>query len=210
MIRRSIASATWAAVSVCLFAAARPVTGKKPLPFEYLQVGPVRIQTLVDSPRVALNLHTLQEQLGDAHIATHSTEGQEESFRFVCYRGGSGTNQFVLVVSSDEMGGPEMGVREMTVARPAVAPFYAERCTAIRDSTWLAVTDRGIRLGMERREVEKTLGVRRGQKVSYEVFEERPSPTSSSCDPVTVASELDLVYRNNILVSFKGLRDDYC
>jgi hypothetical protein len=181
------------------------------LPFEYLQVGPVRIQTLVDSPAVALNLHTIQDQLGAASIGVkHYTEGEEERFQFVCYRGGSASKPFVLIVASDEMGGPELGVRQMTVARPTVTPMYAEHCSAMRDSTWTAVTDRGIRLGMERREVEKILGARRGQKVSYEVFEEQPSKTSSTCDPVTVSSELDLLYKNNILVSLKGLRDDYC
>ena len=213
MIKRLLPSVLFAAVAMSLVAA-QSASPKKPRPFEYLDVGPVRIEAIVDSPRVALNLHSIQEQLGHAEIRKKpDTEGDAESFPYVCYRGGSGTNQFLLIVDSDEdMGGPELDVMGMTVARPFAAPDYAERCAVLRDPTWTPMTDRGVRLGMARREVESILGGRRrgGNKVTYEVDEERPNPSNPSCDPLTVQSELNLLYKNERLVSFKGLRFDFC
>lgn len=214
LIRRSIVGCTLSLCVVLSMLAAAPPASKRRLPFEYLQVDSVRIQPVVDSPAVTLNLHSLQEQLGATEIGVkHYTDGEAESFHFVCYRGGGRSNSFVLVVDSDdEMGGPERDVMGITVARPAAAPTYAERCGTLRDSTWSPVTDRGIRLGMDRSAVEKLLGPRhgRGEKVSYEVYDERPKGPGDGCGPVSVSSELNLLYKNHRLVSLRGSRSDVC
>ena len=186
------------------------------LPFEYLSIGRIRIQAVVDSPRVGSTLNSVQQDLGPAEIRLQRYKRDEfASFRFVCYHGGTTDNPFVvLLTSDDEMGGTDLVVQEVSVARADRAPDYAKSCSRLPDLAWMAVTDRGVRLGMQRQAIERLLGAPTEQRATTAVYDvtvkRRNTRHPKSCQPVDVSSSLELVYEQGRVISFKGARDNQC
>jgi hypothetical protein len=184
------------------------------LPFEYLQVGKIRIDG-VDTRRPS-NLHSLQRQLGVAHIG-HISAGRDgdAGFSYTCYHGGSGASRFVVVLQSDdEMGGAEERIVKFVVAERGMIPRLEKRCSALRDSTVRPITDRGLRLGMSHGEVERILGTPTRQhdaSVGYVGYDHRKNPDPGSCgDDYTAFATLDFTYRDDRVVMLVAARDDQC
>jgi hypothetical protein len=129
-------------------------------------IGPATI-TLEESTFV-----TVAKQLGDSPLSQRGDAG--ESRVQTCYVT-AGARPTTYFLESGEMGGGDhivqvdvVGSRRTTAAE---APIIATRCTKLAAAIPTARTDRGLRLGLSRSDVERRLNVRGRERAGVTVYE---------------------------------------
>ena len=155
--------------------------------------------------------------LGHAEVR-HRGSGHD-GYTFVCYSGRDDSGHFQLELrSDDEMGGQER--HEVTEFVMRAAPRHAATnppCDPAIPESVSVITDRGIRIGLTRSQVEHLLGAatRDSSHVAIYVTDEQIPTVDGMCGSLKgsyydASSELRIVFAANRVVAMWGSRADFC
>jgi hypothetical protein len=184
--------------TLALFVSAAP--NARPV-FRYLMVGPHRIQFDAASNGAAA-LSNVRRVLG----AKADTAEDTGPIPTACYILSGPTPHMVLAFYGDPMG--TGGLSDFDLAPASRKPELTGRCVRLDVSPRQIVTDRGVKLGMARDEVEELIGTSKraidGQPI-YEVTEERRTTLADGTIATEeISSSITVTYRNRIVVAFSG------
>jgi hypothetical protein len=182
----------------------------------YVHVGSARIvfasDTFVDAGRrtslTQSTFESLRLALGDAQRTDTGDAGS--AFSFVCYHL-SGTPRMSLVLGSDEMGA-RTWITEFTFAPTGTRPDLERQCRSTSIDAGRVYTDRGLRLGLTRRQVDHILNLR-GRDSADVVLYYRDA-TRSNVDSsgkrieYTESAGFTVHFRRGHVAGFGGWRSD--
>jgi hypothetical protein len=178
--------------------------GQERMPFDSLKVGGHVIPFDAE-----MKLTGVSALLGTAD--TNTRGDASTSLHWLCYRAVAGRDTAVLAIESSEMGGG-IYATSFEVFRADLARDLQRKCVTIAVSPHDIVTDRGIRLGMTRAEVERVLGRATrdsANQFTYDWVKDRRGKVGSQENaPYSECSELDIWYRDGIVVHISGDRLD--
>lgn len=181
----------------------------------YLQVGSVRIGLTVDTlvehgRRVPVGFSSLahvQKILTAAEIGARGDAAS--SLKWVCYRL-SGDAPMSLLLESDEMGGGDVDGFELVPAGSRRA--LEHKCARLDVPASAVETDKGIRLGLSRRQVEGRLGVAGRDSAGVVIFERMLDKVGRRRDGMrlsyTEAAGFTIRFRNDHVMEIVGWRMD--
>jgi hypothetical protein len=182
-------------------AATAPAQAQNPRPLlRYLTVGTHRID--FDIPgRGAARFASVGDVLGG--------KSESDSVGLVptrCYVLNGPAPHMILAFYGDPMGTGALTDFDLTPA--ARRPELAGRCTKLDVSPRAVVTDRGVRVGLPRDDVEESLGKSRraidGQPI-YELTQERRTKLADGTTySEAISSSISITYRNRKVVAFSG------
>jgi hypothetical protein len=180
----------------------REIATPAPTPLlRYLRVGSQRIDFDVPG-KGAARFSTVARALGGKEIA--SEEGTATLTR--CYILSGSAPHMVLAFYGDDTGNDVL--TDFDLAPASRKPDLVGKCSPLAVSPRQVVTDRGVRIGLPRADVEELIGKSRraidGQPI-YEISEKR-SAKSSDGTPYSeyVSSSITVTYRNRVVVGFSG------
>ena len=180
--------------------AVSPARGRqRALPLEALRIGPHRIR--FDSTTFAI----AGGMLGPAAIV-HT--GDAEGLISVCYRAASPAAGATLVLQADEdveMTDKDVRVLGFALGAAGLSRELEQRCADVQFSPDQIVTDRGIRLGMSRTDVERILGAGAPDKTGMVEYEARRTYRTPSGGE-RLFSRLQVRYRGDSVVGLFGRR----
>ena len=178
MRSRRIALLAVAVAPLLLDKGAHAERAAKPAPtalINYLRAGTVRIALISDTivehgQSIAIEQSTFEDVFRMLKPATVNGRGDASTaLNWVCYRLG-GDVSTSLILESDEMGGGTY-IDGFEIVPAGSRPELERDCVALDVSSSDLETDKGIRLGLTRREVKKQLGVAGRDSVGVVLFE---------------------------------------
>jgi hypothetical protein len=182
----------------------------------YLQIGSTRVafenDTLVeDGRRVALTQSTIESVRAALGAAQPTDSGDAAtSFRWICYRL-TGTPAMSLILGSEEMGGG-IYVTDFSFVPSNTEPRLERRCMPLDVDPTQVRTDRGLRVGLTRAQVDRILRVAgrdSARLVVYEQDVQRPfTNRDGKADKYTEAAGFTFEFRGGRAVGFSGWRID--
>jgi hypothetical protein len=167
----------------------------------YLKVGSRRIEFDVPG-RATARLSTVERILhGNPEISDTTTIPPTR-----CYILSGPSPHMILAFYGDPMGTGTL--TDFDLAPASRKPELAGKCSRLDIDPQQIVTDRGVRIGMPRDEVEEAIGQSRravdGQPI-YEVTQERKSKLADgTIYTEKISSSLSITYRNRTVVAFSG------
>ena len=181
----------------------------------YLDVGGQRLAFEADTgfegrERVAVAPTTFPEAgraLGAARLRTRGQAG--DLLRWVCYRIGSGPG-LSLILEGDEMSGDQLGGFEFVPAGTRAS--LEGSCVPSTAAPTAVRTNRGVRLGLSRSEVDELVGFRGRDSADVVVYARTVARTTR--DPAgnptryDQASTIWVMFRRNRVAGFGGWRVD--
>ena len=187
-----------ASLALLSFGWSRPPSAR-PI-FRYLTVGSHRIQ--FDAPAAVAAFSNVSRVLG----AKSAAEEDVDPVPTTCYLLKGPAPHMVLAFYGDPMGSG--GLTDFDLAPASRKPELVGKCARLDISPKQVVTDRGVKLGMTRDEVEELIGTSRraidGQPI-YEVTEERKLKLADGTTATEeISSSITITYRNRIVVAFSG------
>jgi hypothetical protein len=123
-----------------------------------------------------------------------------------CYTLSGPAPRMILAFYGDDTGGDILTDFDLVPA--SRKPSLLGKCTPLAISPKQVVTDRGIRLGLTRDEVEEKVGQSRraiNGKPIYEVTEQRTTKGATGTTYTeAISSSITVTYRNRVVVAFGG------
>jgi hypothetical protein len=174
------------------------------LPLDSLRVGSTELTF-----NYSMSFPQVAARLGTAHLYQSGDAG--EFMVWVCYRTTVEGDSAILAVISSELGGGER-VTSFSLFRPGRDWRIERQCASLSLPASAIVTDRGIRLGMTRAQVEERLGPPTESTAamsSYLLIRERRGRFGKSENvEYSELSSLALFYVNGVVVKIRGDRTD--
>jgi hypothetical protein len=188
-------------LAMVVFAAARPLEAQSARPLlRYLTVGKHRIDFDVPGRGVARFASVAQELGGKSETDTAGAVPVR------CYVLSGPAPHMILAFYGDPMG--TGALTDFDLAPASRRPQLTGRCSKLDVSPREVVTDRGVRIGLPRDEIEESIGQSRraidGQPI-YELTQERKTKLADGTvysEPIS--SSITVTYRNRIVVAFSG------
>jgi hypothetical protein len=188
-------------LATMVFAAAWPLQAQSARPLlRYVTVGKHRIEFDVPGRGVA-RFASVGQALG-------GKSGTDSSgvVPVRCYVLGGPAPHMILAFYGDPMG--TGALTDFDLAPASRRPQLEGRCSKLNVNPRDVVTDRGVRIGLPRQEVEESIGQSRraidGQPI-YELTQERKTKLADGTvysEPIS--SSITVTYRNRIVVAFSG------
>jgi hypothetical protein len=183
------------------FAAAWPVQAQSARPLlRYVTVGKHRIEFDVPGRGVARFASVAQVLGGKAETDTAGAVPVR------CYLLSGPAPHMILAFYGDPMG--TGALTDFDLAPASRRPQLTGRCSKLNVSPSEVVTDRGVRVGLPRDEIEESIGQSRraidGQPI-YELTQERKTKLADGTvysEPIS--SSITVTYRNRVVVAFSG------
>jgi hypothetical protein len=192
----------------------RPRTTEPTALLSYLRVGNARVALTSDTivnldHRVALEQSTFGDVARMLAPATPTDSGDaSSSLAWVCYRL---RDSISLVLESDEMGSGEY-IDSFELVRAGSRPDLERACIPLGVSPAAVQSDRGIRLGLTRREVSRRLGVIGRDSANVVIFDRLLEKDGRSRDgtrqPYTESSGFIVRFRQGRVAEIHGWRVD--
>ena len=188
-------------LAITVFAAAAPLQAQSARPLlRYVTVGKHRIEFDVPGRGVARFANVAQVLGGKSDADTAGVAPVR------CYLLSGPAPHMILAFYGDPMG--TGALTDFDLAPASRRPQLTGRCSKLDVRPRDVVTDRGVRIGLPRDEVEESIGQSRraidGQPI-YELTQERktrmPDGTIHS-EPIS--SSITVTYRNRVVVAFSG------
>jgi hypothetical protein len=188
-------------LAIIALACAAPLQGQTARPLlRYLTVGTHRID--FDAPgRGAARFASVAEALGG--------KAEPDSVGMVptrCYVLNGPAPHMILAFYGDPMGTGALTDFDLTPA--ARKPELAGRCSKLDVNPRSIVTDRGVRIGLPRDDVEESLGKSRraidGQPIYEQTQERRTKLADGTMYSEAISSSIAITYRNRTVVAFSG------
>jgi hypothetical protein len=184
-----------------LFVAASPLEAQSERPLlRYVTVGKHRIEFDVPGRGVARFASVAQALGGRSEADTAGAAPVR------CYVLSGPSPHMILAFYGDPMG--TGALTDFDLAPASRRPQLTGRCSKLDVSPREVVTDRGVRIGLPRDEVEESIGRSRraidGQPI-YELTQERKTRLADGTvysEPIS--SSITVTYRNRIVVAFSG------
>jgi hypothetical protein len=177
-------------------------TAPSPTPMlRYLMVGSQRIDFDVPG-KGAARFSAVARILGGKEIA-----GEEAGPALTrCYLLSGSAPHMVLAFYGDDAANDVL--TDFDLAPASRKPALVGKCSPLSVTPRQVVTDRGVRIGLPRADVEELIGKSHraidGQPI-YEISEKRSAKSSDgTAVPEYVSSSITVTYRNRIVVAFSG------
>ncbi|MGH7650763.1 MAG: hypothetical protein ACREMS_02870 [Gemmatimonadaceae bacterium] len=182
---------------------ALPASGTPPAAtpvLRYLTVGSHRIEFDVPGPRRA-------EFSSVARILGGKGDAEDTSVPALvrCYVLSGPAPHMILAFYGDETA--DSALTDFDLAPASRKPGLAGKCSPLSVSPRQVVTDRGIKIGLPRADVEEVLGHSHraidGQPI-YEVTGPRTTRSGGTARTEDISSSITITYRRQIVVAFSG------
>jgi hypothetical protein len=188
-------------LAIIVLAAATPLEGQSVRPLlRYLTVGKHRIEFDVPGRGVARFASVAQVLGGKSEADTAGVVPVR------CYVLGGPAPHMILAFYGDPMG--TGALTDFDLASASRRPQLTGRCSKLDVNPRDVVTDRGVRIGLPRDEVEEAIGQSRraidGQPI-YELTQERRTKLADGTiysEPIS--SSITVTYRNRIVAALSG------
>ena len=192
------------ALVLVLLAASHSAIAQERMPLTSLKVGPRELTF-----NVTMTLAKVAGLLGRASV--NERGDASTSLHWLCYRATTKADTTVVIIESSEMGGGTL-LTSFSLFRPGGDASLEQRCAPLDVPPASIVTDRGVRLGLPRAEVEQLLGPATKDSAGitiYDWFRQRRGRFGNQ-ENVTYSegSSLWIWYRAGVVVRVYGDRMD--